>query len=95
MSGGANHERVPGSDAEPLIGVETSDALFGWSLVVRLFRPGGGTQEVFRRTYSQESEATTAEVRLRLELRHAPHGDVRQVLRRWNADIEDWPDWWT
>ena len=95
MSGGANHERVPGSDAEPLIGVETSDALFGWSLVVRLFCPGGGTQEVFRRTYSQESDATTAEARLRLSLRYATNGDVRQVLRRWNADIEDWPDWWT
>jgi len=95
MSGGANHERVPGSDAEPLIGVETSDAVFGWSLVVRLFRSSGGTKEVFRRTYSHEDDARKAECRLRLELRHAPRGDVRQVLRRWNADIEDWPDWWT
>ncbi|MBN1774507.1 MAG: hypothetical protein JXB32_24820 [Deltaproteobacteria bacterium] len=87
---GANHEKVPGQDAIPLIAVELNDA-GGWDLVVRSW----SGCDLVRRSYAEYAYASDAEDDLRAELVDAPEGDVEAVLLRWaNRDDLDLEDWW-
>lgn len=87
---GRNHERVPGQDAPPLIGVEESAK--GFALVVR--RWNGST--AFCRPYRTHGAAVAAEASLRSALVHAHGGDVPSALASWWSSTEPWIDeWWS
>lgn len=86
---GANHEKVPGRDALPLIAVEPDDA-GGWVVVVRSW----GGSVLVRVAFASYADADDAETDLRAELADAPAGDVGAVLARWAGRELDLEDWW-
>jgi hypothetical protein len=82
---GVGHEKVPGADRPPLIGVRVEEGVCGAVLIVQGFKENS---EVFRLRCRTRSEAEDHERDLRYELAHAPKGNVEQVLLRWKRVAE-------
>ncbi len=82
---GVGHERVPGADRPPLIGVDVEEGVCGAVLIVRGWKEN---TEAFRMRCRTRAEAEDHERDLRYELAHARGGNVEQVLLRWKHAAE-------